>query len=326
MENVIEELKQFMEHNGISQNKISSMLPFSSSTLISLMKGTFSSKDPSLKEKHLLAIRAMLDAEKERFEDEIGRAIIPFVNTYNYRIFKEVASLCEKYLEIGVITGVQGLGKTRSAKKYFYDHPSSIYICLRRSFNTSILIRKLFEAVGGSGKVVKSGSSKIYPCLDDMVSFIVDKVKGSKRLFIFDQLEYASDKGIDILRSIYDECLDENGNGTIGIVFTGLPDLIYQLKNFPQLHQRINWFRQLGLHKEGEDLPVGMTDNDVELFVHAVFPKANDKLVEVFAEQSDYNPRVLKKVLDRTMRLCELNKCTLAKEVIYEACKTTKLP
>ncbi|MEW6653292.1 MAG: hypothetical protein AB1394_07460, partial [Bacteroidota bacterium] len=145
-----------------------------------------------------------------------------------------------------------------------------------------------------------------------------------KRLMIFDQLEYGSDKAIDILRTIYDECLDESGNGTIGMVFTGLPQLIYKLKQFPQLHQRINWYRKLGVLNSADEVTKGMNDEEVGLFVHSVFPKANGE-IKLFAELTDGNPRVLKKLLDRTLRLCELNKCSLKKDVIHEAMNTIRM-
>ena len=308
MEKVLKELKQFMEDNGISQNKIAGMLPFSPATLLALMKGTYKSKDPNLKDKHLQAIQELLEKERERMEDEIGRAIIPFYPTINYRIFKEVATLCHKYLEIGVVTGIQGLGKTRSAYKYYLDNQGTIFISVRPSFSTKILIKKLYEHLGGSKTV----------CLDDMVEFIIQKMKKSKRLIIFDQMEYSSDKAIDIVRTIYDECLDENGNGTIGIVFTGLPELIYRLKQFPQLHQRINWYRKLGVLNQANEIVKGMTDDDVKAFVRSVFPTVNGE-EKIFNELTSANPRVLKKLLDRSLRLCEMNKCKLSKEIIEEA-------
>lgn len=327
-QSVIEELEQFIKRTGISQTKVMKSFSFSTATYISLRDGTWAGKDLKIKEKYLKEIRVFLDSEKERLEDEIGRARIPFHPTYNYKVFRETAAICEKYMEIGVVTGAPRFGKTRAAKKYKEDHPSTIYIELRRTFTTNILIRKLFEAVGGNGRVTKSGSQKIYPVLDDMVSFIVEKLKGSKRLLIFDQMEYASYKGIDTIRSIWDECLDANGNGTIGVLFTGLEDLIYQLKNFPQLHGRISWYRKLGVYQDENDdeIPRGMTDEDVEMFVLSVFPKATSKIINDFAEAGEYNPGYLKKILDRGLRLSEVNKLPLSKELILKACKSAKLP
>ncbi|MEW6654817.1 MAG: hypothetical protein AB1394_15295, partial [Bacteroidota bacterium] len=144
-QSVIQELLKFMKHTGISQNKISSMLSFSTATLISLIDGSYTSKDPKKKEKYLAEIQDLLNKEKERFEDEIGRAVIPFQNIHNYRIFKEVCSICEKYMEIGVVVGEPGMGKTRSASKYFYDHTSTIYLSVRPSYSTKTLIKRLYE-------------------------------------------------------------------------------------------------------------------------------------------------------------------------------------
>lgn len=311
MENLIQELKKFIKESGLSQNKIAKMLPFSPATLTALLNGTYTSKDPKLKDKHLAAIRDMLDKEKARMEDEIGRTIFPFRKTINSRIFFEVADLCNKYCEIGVVTGYQGLGKTRSAKKYKEENSNVILILVRPSFSTKIFVRNIYEAVGGT-KITG---------VDGMVEYCIAQLKGSKKTIIVDQVEYLSDKSIDILRTIYDECMDENDNGTIGIVMTGLPELIGKLKMFPQFYQRISWYRKLGNYDGRGEFIKGMTDDDIKSFVQSVFVHANGE-VKKFDELTHGNPRVLKKLIDRSRRLCELNQCDLSEKIIMEASKT----
>jgi DNA transposition AAA+ family ATPase len=311
MDTLIQELNKFIKESGLSQNKIANMLSFSSATLSNLINGTYVSKDPKLKEKHFKAIRDLLDKEHARQEDEIGRTIFPFRSTINSRIFFEVADLCDKYCEIGVVTGVQGLGKTRSAKKYKEENSGVILIHVRPSFSTRVFIRKIYEACGGA-KI--SG-------IDGMVDFCIVKLKGSKKTIIIDQTEYLSDKAIDCLRTIYDECLDADDNGTIGLVMTGLPELLFKLKAFPQFYQRISWFRKLGVYDDKGEYVKGMTDEDVKSFVLSGFNNANGE-VKIFDDLSEGNPRVLKKLVDRSRRLCEINKSPLSKEIIKEATRT----
>ena len=154
-----------------------------------------------------------------------------------------------------------------------------------------------------------------------MVDYIVEKLRNSKRLIVVDQVEYLSDKAIDVLRTIHDECLDENDNGTIGIVMTGLPVLIEKLKMFPQLYQRISWFRKLGNYDDKGQYLKGLSDEDIKTFITTVFVHANGE-VKIFDNLTNGNPRMLKKLIDRSRRLCELKKCGLSEDVIKEATQT----
>ncbi len=311
MEQLIHDLKQYMKESGLSQNKIAKMLPFSPATLTTLLNGTYTSKNPMLKAKYLDAIRALLNKEVARREDEIGRPIFPFRETINSKIFFEVAWLCEKYCEIGLVTGIQGLGKSRSAKEYKIQNSNAILISVRPSTSTKIFVRKIYEAVGG-----------LKLCgIDAMVDYCVEKLKGSKKLIIIDQLEYLTDKAIDILRTIHDECLDENDNGTFGILMTGLPELLHRLKQFPQLYQRISWFRKLGNFDENGEYKKGLSDEDIKSFVHSVFTKINGE-VQIFDQLTNGNPRMLKKLIDRSRRLTQIEKCDLNEEIIKRAAST----
>jgi DNA transposition AAA+ family ATPase len=331
MEKIFEQLDVLVKKIG-SYNKVVKMLPMSAATLSALRNGTYTSKDAKLKDKHIAAIKDLLSKEQARVEDEIGRTIFPFRKTVNSQIFFEVAWLCEKYCEIGVVTGIQGLGKTRSAKQYKIDHSSTVVIHVRPSFTTKIFVRKLYEALGGTKTVETDGmvnararKQKNAPLgVDGMVDFCVEKLNGSKKLLIVDQVEYLSDKAIDILRTIHDECLDENDNGTIGILMTGLPELLSKLKQFPQFYQRISWFRKLGTYDNQGEYRKGLSDDDIKSFVETVFLHEQDK-IKKFDELTNGNPRVLKKLIDRSRRLCQLYKCELSEKIIKEATQTIML-
>jgi DNA transposition AAA+ family ATPase len=315
MNNLVQELQQFMKERGISQNVLSKALPFSSATLSQWLAGKYPVKDEKSIKKIEDAVKDFLIKENARLEDKNGRIIIPFIQTINFRIFNEIAGLCHHYCEIGVVTGNPGVGKSTSALKYAELHPDVVYILSDRSFSAKILFRVIYERLGGSKPLG----------IHDMKSFIADKLKNSKRLLIIDQAEYLPDRALDLIRSLHDDCLDENGNGTMGIILTGLPILRDNLKGFnnqfAQLYQRVSWYKKLGQWKDDAGSMVDMSEEDVRSFVTSVFPNINGEL-KAFKDLSRCNPRVLKRLLNRSKRLCDINKSPLSEEIILKASKT----
>lgn len=315
MNNSREELKQFMENRGISQNQVAKSLPFSAATLSQWLNDSYPVKDQKKIKIIEDAVKDFLLKERARIEDKNGSTIIPFIQHINYRIFSEIASLCHHYCEIGVICGQPGVGKTMSAKKYAELHPDVIYIEADQSFTTKVIFKTIYKYLGGTESLG----------IHDLIEWVKERLKDSKRLIIIDQAEYLPNRALDLIRTLHDKCLNDNNKGTLGILLTGLPILKENLKGlnnqFAQLYQRISWYRRIGSMRDQQGFIMDITDEDVESFVLSVFPSCNGE-IKIFRELSKSNPRVLCRLIDRSKKLCDMNKVKLSADIIREASKT----
>lgn len=136
--------------------------------------------------------------------------------------------LCHLKGGLAIECGDAGIGKTKAAKKYVQDFPSSaFYVCVNPCL-TSVtaflkLLCKTFRLPVGRK--------------DDMWLELDEHLQGTQKVIIVDEAQHLTVKSIDSIRALFDE------NPEIGIIFIGNIETVTNRRNksktsFSQINNR----------------------------------------------------------------------------------------
>ena len=189
------------------------------------------------------------------------------------------------------------IAKTIALKRYTEEYPNVILIEVDLCYTPSFLFSEIHKKLG-----LRQSRH-----LSDMISGIVEKLKGSGRMIIIDEAEHLPYKALELLRRVHDKA-------DVGVLLAGLPKLIHKIMEgrgeYEQLYNRIEVYTLL--HK--------LHPSDTKRVVESVIP-SSDGVWEDFHKLSRQNTGVLLKLLSHSIRVARINNAPIDKYLIEETAK-----
>lgn len=220
---------------------------------------------------------------------------VSFVKTSVARRVFDVSRIAHLESEIGVCYGDAGIGKTAAIKEYARQEPDVLLVEVSEGHTAKVLFSELHRLLGADG------TGSIYGMFEDVVT----RLRGSGRLIIIDEAEHLPYRALELLRRVHDKA-------EVGILLVGMPRLIYNLRGksgeFAQLYSRVGVAAKL----------TRLTPEDTTQIGKTVFPNLNG-LSRTFFELSKGSARTLSKLLNRSLKIAELNGSEVTEEVVQAA-------
>ncbi len=286
-----EQLKQYMEDNGLSMTAITRGVDYSPAAISQWFNGTYDGSSANIDD----AVKEFLELQQER--KSMPKQEMPFVQISTYKKINEVARMCHLDGEIGVIYGEAGLGKTMAVKRYAEKNKKAILIEADLGLTVKTLFRELHEIVGLDGE----GS------VHDMFEGIVERLKGSGRFIIIDEAEHLPYRALDLVRRVYDKA-------GVGILLVGMPRLIKNLRGYRGEYAQL--FSRVSIAVKLDELK----SNDTQEIVGAAIANSNG-VWKSFHEASGGNARILSKLIRGTQRIAKINRTQITPDIVKETAK-----
>jgi|Deesub1362B_J571_1020462.scaffolds.fasta_scaffold00331_7 hypothetical protein len=257
-------LKEYIKKTGRSQAEIASQLRFSPATINQYLKRIYKGDTSKIDR----AVLEFLQRERKR---KLGPRPASFVLTRQAKEVLSVLRITHIYKTIGIIYGEAGLGKTMSIQQYLAENLNAILITCDPSMNTNrSLIEEILEALGKAPSRLRNTR--------ELVKQIIDMLKGSDTLLIFDEAHHLKYKQLEILRKIHDIA-------KIGIALVGTSEVYEQMIGrdeiqFAQLFSRVGIKRNLTaeIYREDvEEIVKSITDNPSKEIIDYLHIRANRK-------------------------------------------------
>ena len=205
-------------------------------------------------------LKKMLDAiaEFERKKETSGAA--NYVKTGIYRTVENVCKRASSVASFGVISGYVGTGKTSALKKYVEENSHAYLIEAAPSMTVGVLLDDIMSQlkIGVGERFGKSRSTSA------RFASIVDELKGSSSLLIFDEAETMSHRCLHEIRRIRDKA-------GVGVVLAGTERLSALIMpehgEFDQIRSRVClWPATIkSIAREDADALAQSTFDDCEL-------------------------------------------------------------
>jgi len=291
MSDLKQEFKKVMEERGLSLSAVSRSLGISTAAISQWQSNTYTGNVAKID----AAVKSFLERHRERLKTP--KKVIKFIPTsISERVF-EIGRICHLDEELGVVYGNAGIGKTEAIKQYARMNSDVIFIESDLGVTAKILFSELHKRVGLDGR----------GCLHDLFEDVVSRLKESGRLIIIDEAEHLPYRALELLRRVYDKA-------SVGVLLVGMPRLIANLRGrrgeYAQLYSRV------GIAGKLDSFRV----EDTQRIVALVLPSSNG-VWKSFHEESCGNARRLFKLLQRSVRVAEINEMPVTPEVIREAAK-----
>lgn len=213
------------------------------------------------------------------------------------RRIAEVALLCLTDGKIGMFCGPAGTGKTTACKYFSETNKNAVYFLAKPHYTAKSFFAELSLCFGISPRGSVIG----------LYNAVRARIMDEKILLIVDQSEYLSHSILELLRNLHDEA-------GCGLLLVGLEELktnIYGSRGeYAQLSSRISIYQKT--------LP--LTLKDVEEYLKSV-EKIKDpcKFSGEILKITRGNFRVLDNLLWRAVRIAEIHKEDINKEIITAA-------
>lgn len=220
---MVENLKDFMNKNGLTQAQIARSIGMSSGTISQYMKRIYKGDVGSLEKK-------LSDFVKNyNFKDEKASKSVEVVETKDLKMTKHIIDDAVIGNELSVIYGSAGCGKTTAIKEYIKTHPEAILIEAIPGMQLNSVLKAICEKA--SVTVAKSS--------EEMIKAISKEFGRSRRetILIIDEAENLTTKTLEAIRRIWDF-------SSVPTVLVGTPALINNLKGrngeLLQLYSRVS--------------------------------------------------------------------------------------
>ena len=290
MEQVINQLNDYMTRTGASQTKVAKALGISSATLSYFLKKAYTGDTDAICEK----VKDFLATENEREKLRMKSGIV------QTRTFKTIQTFCNLVLThqiCGMLTGDAGCGKTTALKDFAKAHPSVILIEADHGYTAKALFDELCAELGLDDR----GS------LHQKLVRIVNKLKDSGRLIIIDEAEHLPYRALELIRRVHDKA-------GVGIALCGMPRLEKNVQgdknHYAQLNSRIS-----------APCRAKLLDNaDIKAYIESRFANYEDNVIEHCAKTCRRNFRLLSHLVMWGQELMRKNaRDTLDNEIIDSA-------
>lgn len=143
---MIEQLRQFLETSGMSQNKAADRMGVSRSALSGYLNGKYDGDIAGMDKK------AALFLEQEGDRAELKKLDIPYVETGTAKKMKGWLGLAAWLGQLGIVYGGAGLGKTTVLKQYAAANPLALLIEPDTGYTAKVLLQEICHALDLNGR------------------------------------------------------------------------------------------------------------------------------------------------------------------------------
>ncbi|BEV07998.1 AAA family ATPase [Methylophilus sp. DW102] len=237
----------------ISQSALARIARVGVSTLSQILTGGYPGSPTKMLTQVMSAVRA---------NQQESSNIIPMVETSVFKVVITACRMARRNRNFSLISAFVGTGKTSALKHYAKENSNVFLIEARPMMTPQRLVKEIAKKVFG---VHVKGS------VDDLIDRIVDELKNTDSLIIFDEAETVTDSLLHLLRRFRDLM-------NIGVVISGTEYLNDKIKptggEFDQIRSRVGFWPPIA-H--------GITKDDATALLAAGFP--DEDLSEDFIER-----------------------------------------
>lgn len=230
-----QQLKSYMEREGISQSHAAKALGVSKPALNSYLQHKYAGDVAAIDAK----VQAYLKLQQER--RETAKLDMVFVETKTAKQMLSFLGLAHVLGQLGIVYGGAGVGKTTALKEYQRRNPSSVLIEPDTGYTAKVLLQEICRALGQNDK----GN------IHDMTERIADTLRGSGRMLMIDEAELLPMRALESIRRIHDKA-------DCAVMLVGMPKLLLNLKGpnaeFKQLFSRVSVRLDMGVNIDETDL------------------------------------------------------------------------
>lgn len=220
---MVENLKDFIDKNGLTQAQIARSIGMSPGTISQYMKRIYKGDVGSLEKK-------LSDFVKNyNFKDEKASKSVEVVETKDLKMTKHIIDDAVIGNELSVIYGSAGCGKTTAIKEYIKTHPEAILIEAIPGMQLNSVLKAICDKAG----ITTMKSS------EEMIKAIAREFESIRRetILVIDEAENLTTKTLEAIRRIWDF-------SEVPTVLVGTPALINNLKGrngeLLQLYSRVS--------------------------------------------------------------------------------------
>jgi len=218
---MIQQTKEFLEKNGLSQAQVARSIGMSSGAISQYLKGEYKGNVENFEKKLKDFIKnySFKDEKKEDFQ---------IVATADLSITKFIIDEAVIGNELSVIYGVAGCGKTTAIKEYIKTHPEAILLEAIPGMSLSSVLKSICQM---------ASITTAYKNSEEMIKDITKEFKRRETILIIDEAENLTTKTLEAIRRIWDF-------SSVPTVLVGTNALINNLKGrngeLLQLYSRIS--------------------------------------------------------------------------------------
>lgn len=237
----------------ISQSALARIARIGVSTLSQILSGGYPGSPTKMLSQVMSAVRAT---------QQTSSNIIPMVETSVFKLVITACNMARRHKNFAVISAFVGTGKTSALKHYAKESSNVFLIEARPMMTPQRLVKEIAKLV--LGPHVKAS-------IDDLIDMIIEELKGTDSLIIFDEAETVTDSLLQMLRRFRDI-------GGIGVVISGTEYLHSKISpvggEFDQIRSRVGFW---------PSVVYGITKEDSAALLQAGFP--DEDLTEAFIER-----------------------------------------
>jgi DNA transposition AAA+ family ATPase len=267
------ELGEFLKKSGISQNKAGEGAGYTGSVVSQYLAGSYKGAVEEVE----AALRTWMVREQKRR----ARKYIPIAQTETLTRIINAVNIAHEEMDIAVVVGETGTGKTTAARKYIEENShSAVLIEVDKSMTALGFVRELAEAL----RIDRHGN------LAELTKRVWSALRDRDTVVIVDEADYLNDGALELARRVV------NDKGQSGLVLIGLPRLVFRLKNLKNDHQQLA--SRVGVLLEVD----GLKRADAKSIVASVWPEIDKETVDAFFKTCAGSVRHLCKLIDRAWR------------------------
>lgn len=256
-----------------------------------------------------------------------------FIETKEYRLFKEFCDACIKYRYMGVCYGLPGVGKSLSSRYYANWDYAEKQITIKKNHSLGrnadeqiFDCRTLFCTAPAVRASKMTSDIAFMDTTLHMVKSIYharstgEKEKFSRQAFdnidllIIDEIDRLKVQSLEHLRDLYDQ-------NDIAMIFIGMPGIEKKLSRYPQLYSRIGFAHEFNRLSKNEThhlltykweelgLPVNLEDF------------SNYEAIASIIKITNGNFRLIQRLFTQIERILEINHLTSITTEVVEAAR-----